>query len=287
MSKVVVGIGEALWDCLPQGRQFGGAPTNFAYHCGQFGLESYALSAVGHDALGDEIIAICEEKRQRYIIPRVPYETGTVQVTLNADGIPQYEIKQGVAWDNIPFTAEMETLASRTDAVCWGSLAQRNAVSRQTIRHFIQAMPAHSLKVFDINLRQSFYSLEIIQDSLRSCNILKINDEELDVLGQLMGEGGTCPRLIKDYSLDLLILTCGTNGSRIFLPDGTSSFQPTPVVQVADTVGAGDSFTAAFVSSLLLGIPVNEAHRRAVEVSAFVCTQHGAMPVLPAQLVEG
>ena len=299
IKKTVVGIGEALWDCLPEGRKFGGAPTNFAYHCGQFGLQSYAVSALGNDALGDEIADICRQKGLQAIMPRVPYETGTVQVVLDEQGIPQYDIRQGVAWDHIPYTPQMGALAARADAVCWGSLAQRSAESRQTIRCFLQAMPQNALKVFDINLRQSFYTWEIIEDSLKACNVLKINDEELIVLANLPAmhdkgatlSGSECltqlpPRLIKAYGLDLLILTCGAEGSYTFQADGTCFFQKTPHVEVADTVGAGDSFTAAFVSMLLLGAPVLDAHRRAVDVSAYVCTQHGAMPQLPAEFVS-
>ena len=299
MKKTVVGIGEALWDCLPEGRKFGGAPTNFAYHCGQFGLQSYAISALGNDALGDEIADICHQKGQQAIMPRVPYETGTVQVTLDQQGIPQYEIRQNVAWDHIPYNPQMEALASQADAVCWGSLAQRSAESRQTIGRFLQAMPQSALRVFDINLRQTFYTLDIIEGSLQACNVLKINDEELIVLSRLLGKHDKAfsmpqpevlvqlpPRLISAYGLDLLILTCGAEGSYTFLPDGTCSFLETPRVEVADTVGAGDSFTAAFVSMLLLGASVQESHRRAVDVSAYVCTQHGAMPTLPKELVD-
>lgn len=299
MEKIVVGIGEALWDCLPEGRKFGGAPTNFAFHCGQFGLQSYAISALGNDELGDEIADICRQKGQQTIMPRVPYETGTVQVTLDRQGIPQYEIRQDVAWDHIPYTGEMETLAVQTNAVCWGSLAQRSPESRQTIQRFLQAMPPNALKVFDINLRQTFFTLEIIEDSLNVCNVLKINDEELIVLARLLGERDKAfclpnsevltqlpPQLIKAYGLDLLILTCGAEGSYTFQQNGICSFLKTPHVEVADTVGAGDSFTAAIVSMLLSGASISEAHKRAVDVSAYVCTQHGAMPILPEELVR-
>lgn len=299
--KTVVGIGEALWDCLPEGRKFGGAPTNFAYHCGQFGLDSYAVSAVGDDALGNEILEICKNVNQKVVCPKVPYETGTVQVTLDKNGIPQYDIKTGVAWDNIPYTQELADLARRTDAVCWGSLAQRSFVSRNTIHSFIADMPADALKVFDINLRQNFFTRDVIEASLEMCNILKINDEELvtvsrvfgalpetdadfDTIWQSIDFEGKCRAILMKYKFKMLILTCGVNGSYVFTPDGEMSVQGTPKVEVADTVGAGDSFTATFVSSLLLGKSVKEAHERAVKVSAFVCTQHGAMPVIPAEL---
>ena len=299
--KTVTGIGEALWDCLPEGRKFGGAPTNFAYHCSQFGLNAWAASAVGNDALGDEILDICKGVNLQVICPKVPYETGTVQVTLDKNGIPQYEIKTGVAWDNIPYSEPLARLAQQTDAVCFGSLAQRNPVSRNTIQSFIKNMPTDALKVFDINLRQNFYSKELIEKSLELCNILKINDEELVTVSRLFGWQteseedfstiwqnfdfkSNCRSILAKYKLHMLILTCGVNGSYVFTPDGEISQQGTPKVEVADTVGAGDSFTAAFVSSILIGKTVKDAHKRAVEVSAYVCTQHGAMPPLPENL---
>ena len=299
--KTVVGIGEALWDCLPEGRKFGGAPTNFAYHCGQFGLDAWAASAVGDDALGNEILNICNNAGLQIVCPKVPYDTGTVQVTLDKNGIPQYDIKKDVAWDNIPYSEELADLARRADAVCWGSLAQRSYVSRNTIRSFIDDMPKDALKVFDINLRQNFFTKEVIESSLEICNILKINDEELVMVSRVFGAlpesdadfdtiwqsidfKSKCRAILMKYNLRMLILTCGVNGSYVFTPDGEVSQQGTPKVEVADTVGAGDSFTATFVSSLLLGKSVKEAHERAVKVSAFVCTQHGAMPTIPEDL---
>ena len=299
--KTVTGIGEALWDCLPEGRKFGGAPTNFAYHCSQFGLDAWAASAIGDDELGDEILDICKGVNLQVICPKVPYETGTVQVTLDQKGIPQYNIKKGVAWDNIPYSDELAQLALRTDAVCFGSLAQRSSVSRDTIRRFIGNMPVDALKVFDINLRQNFFTKEVIEESLNLCNVLKINDEELVTVSRLFGwlaesdedfetvwkniDFKSCCRNIQTkYNLRMLILTCGVNGSYVFTPDGEISELGTPKVEVADTVGAGDSFTAAFVSSILLGKTVKEAHQRAVDVSAFVCTQHGAMPKIVESL---
>ena len=286
-NHVITGIGEALWDVLPEGKKLGGAPANFAYHVSQFGLESCVVSAVGADALGEEIVANFAEKGLNRLIETVSYPTGTVQVEIDAAGIPQYEIKEDVAWDNIPWTPALEQLAARTKAVCFGSLAQRSAVSRATINRFLDTMPreADSLVVFDINLRQAFYTPEILEASMRRCNVLKINDEELVIVARMFGCGDktaeeVCRLLLSRYDLKMLILTCGTNGSYVFTP-ACCSFRETPVVEVADTVGAGDSFTAAFISSLLKGKSVEEAHRTAVAVSAFVCTQQGAMPVLP------
>lgn len=291
MNDIVVGMGEALWDVLPEGKKIGGAPANFAYHVSQFGLPSCVVSAVGDDALGKEIVENFTSKGLNQLIAEVPYPTGTVQVEIDQAGVPQYEIKENVAWDNIPYTAHLESLAEKTKAVCFGSLAQRNVVSRNTINRFLDAMPHNedNLIVFDVNLRQGFYNKEILCNSMKRCNILKINDEELVTISRMFGYPGIdlqdkCWILLGKYNLKMLILTCGINGSYVFTP-GNVSFQPTPKVEVEDTVGAGDSFTAAFISSILKGKSVSEAHTLAVQTSAFVCTKKGAMPILPPQYV--
>lgn len=259
-----------MWDILPDGKKVGGAPANFAYHVSQFGLQSLVVSAIGDDALGQEIIGTFRDKGLNSLISTVPYPTGTVQVELDMSGIPQYIIKEGVAWDNIPFTPELEALA------------------RNTINSFIDTMSKDNgtLIVFDANLRQSFYSGDVLEQSMMRCNVLKINDEELPTVCRISGipvsdPESQCRTLLNRYNLKILILTCGVNGSYIFTPDA-KSFLPTPQVKVADTVGAGDSFTAAFTASILSCLPIPAAHRKAVDVSAFVCTQNGAMPVLPA-----
>lgn len=289
MNKIVVGMGEALWDVLPEGKKIGGAPANFAYHVSQFGLPSCVVSAIGDDALGKEIIENFTSKGLDQLIAEVPYPTGTVQVEIDQTGIPLYNIKENVAWDNIPYTEHLDALAKRTKAVCFGSLAQRNVVSRETINHFLDTMPKDddSLIVFDVNLRQGFYNKEILCKSMQNCNILKINDEELITVSRMFGYPGIdlqdkCWILLGKYNLKMLILTCGINGSYVFTP-GNVSFQPTPKVEVADTVGAGDSFTAAFIASILKGKSVTEAHSIAVKTSAYVCTQKGAMPILPPE----
>lgn len=292
MNDLVVGMGEALWDVLPEGKKIGGAPANFAYHVSQFGLPSCVVSAVGDDDLGREIIENFTAKGLKQLIADVPYPTGTVQVEIDQSGVPQYEIKENVAWDNIPYTERLESLAERTTAVCFGSLAQRNVVSRNTINRFLDVVPRNeeNLIVFDVNLRQGFYNKEILCNSMKRCNILKINDEELVTVSRMFGYPGIdlqdkCWILLGKYNLKMLILTCGINGSYVFTP-GNVSFQPTPKVEVADTVGAGDSFTAAFISSVLKGKSVSEAHSLAVRTSAFVCTEKGAMPTLPTQFTE-
>lgn len=291
MNDLVVGMGEALWDVLPEGKNRWRA-ANFAYHVSQFGLPSCVVSAVGDDDLGREIIENFTAKGLKQLIADVPYPTGTVQVEIDQSGVPQYEIKENVAWDNIPYTERLESLAERTTAVCFGSLAQRNVVSRNTINRFLDVVSRNeeNLIVFDVNLRQGFYNKEILCNSMKRCNILKINDEELVTVSRMFGYPGIdfqdkCWILLGKYNLKMLILTCGINGSYVFTP-GNVSFQPTPKVEVADTVGAGDSFTAAFISSVLKGKSVLEAHSLAVRTSAFVCTEKGAMPTLPTQFTE-
>ena len=287
---MIVGMGEALWDVLPEGKKIGGAPANFAYHVSQFGFNSRVVSAVGDDKLGNEILENFSEKNLNFLIEKVPYPTGTVQVELDDEGIPCYDIKEGVAWDNIPFTPALEELAKQTRAVCFGSLAQRSVVSRETINKFLDAMPDDNgqLRIFDINLRQNFYTKEILCNSMERCNILKINDEELVTVSRMFGYPGIdlqnkCWILLAKYNLKMLILTCGVNGSYVFTP-GEISFVETPKVEVADTVGAGDSFTATFVAAILKGKKVSDAHKLAVEASAYVCTQNGAMPIFPLEL---
>lgn len=289
MKNTIVGLGEILWDVFPERKVLGGAPANFAYHISQFGFNGYAVSAIGNDLLGKEILSSLEDKELNFLIETTDYPTGIVQVTLNNAGIPEYEICENVAWDNIPFTARAENLAQDTQTVCFGSLAQRSSVSKQTIHKFLNAMPKDSLKIFDINLRQNYYTKDIIHESLQMANVLKINDEEVVKIALLYGWGGVeqdiCKRILEEYNLEILILTKGTEGSFVFTPRITS-YQPTPKVHVADTVGAGDSFTAAFVAAYLHGDRIEDAHQLAVEVSAYVCTQHGAMPKLSDAYLE-
>lgn len=283
MTDIVVGLGEILWDVFPERKVLGGAPANFAYHVSQFGFNGYAVSAIGGDLLGKEILANLQQKGLNYLIETTDFPTGTVQVSLNKAGVPQYEILENVAWDNIPFTARTENLAKNTRTACFGSLAQRSAVSRTTIRQYLENMPKDSLKIFDINLRQQFYTKELIHESLELANMMKINDDEILIVADLYGWSGEeqdiCKHLLDEYKLDMLILTKGTQGSFVFTPRQTS-FQSTPKVHVADTVGAGDSFTAAFVAAYMHGERIEDAHQLAVEVSAYVCQQHGAMPKL-------
>ena len=286
----VVGIGEALWDVFPEGKKIGGAPANFAFHAAQFGLEGIAVSAIGKDELGDEIVETFGQSGLNYLLERVDYPTGTVQVELDEAGVPSYIIKEGVAWDNIPFTPQLEALAKSTDAVCFGSLAQRSEVSRATINAFLDAMPEDSLKIFDINLRQHFYTEEIVRTSMQKADILKINDEEVIkvadmLLCSLSSMEDICRVLLREFNLKMVILTRGAVGSNVFTKEEMSWIE-TPQVDVVSTVGAGDSFTGAFIASILKGEDIRTAHHRAVDVSAFVCTQTGAMPQLPDELLR-
>jgi fructokinase len=195
-----------------------------------------------------------------------------------------------VAWDKLQLSDEVLSLASRCDAICFGTLAQRSEVSRKAIYSLIEAIPAErdALIIYDINLRQHYYSKEFIETSLRYCNILKINDEEFATVATMLElatddfEVGA-RKLIEQYGLRMVIVTCGEKGSIIITKDEASQLD-TPKVKVVDTVGAGDSFTGAFVAAILSGKTVKDAHRLAVDVSAFVCTQNGAMPELAEEL---
>ena len=249
----IVGIGELLFDVFPDRKALGGAPTNFAFHCQQLGYEAISVSAIGRDALGEEIKAELQTRQLPAILQETDYPTGTVQVTLSATGSPTYEISEDVAWDHIAFTDELRALAQRTDAVCFGSLAQRHEASRTAILSFLKAMPEGSLRIFDINLRLLYYTRETIHTSLEHADILKLNDEEVPIVARLLGLEGdmeaVCRQVLTDYSLRAVILTRGADGCSIYHKKG-SVFHPSACIKVADTVGAGDSFTAGFVSAL-------------------------------------
>jgi len=284
---IVAGIGEVLWDQLPQGDVLGGAPANVAFHAGQLGAESYIVSAVGNDKPGDDIIAALKPKGINLLIGRADYPTGTVKVTLDDKGVPDFVITRDVAWDYIELTPESTYLASRVDAVCFGSLAQRNNVSHASITKFLSLVPEKALKIFDINLRQNFYSMQLIEESLLISNILKINDEELLTVAKLYGWKGSeeylCRKLLENYELKLLAYTCGAIGSYLY-SHKEKSFIKSPVVKVKDTVGAGDSFTAALTVSLLNGFELPECHSLAVDIAAFLCENEGAMPEYSKEL---
>jgi fructokinase len=286
-KPTVIGIGEVLWDLLPDGKILGGAPVNFAYHASQLGAEGVAISSVGNDDLGREIINSVNQKGITNCISVNDHPTGTVGVTLK-NGKPDYTIYENVAWDFIKLTTEATNLLREADAVCFGTLAQRNNVSHSSIMDALELLPESCLKVYDINLRQKFYSEALIRDSLNHSNVFKINDDEIELVSQLFGLKGSevevCQLIMEAYSIEILALTKGENGSYLF-SQTEISFLPTPHVVVEDTIGAGDSFTAAMVMGILHKWPLNKIHIRAVEISAFVCTQKGATPILPENLL--
>lgn len=279
-KPIVVGIGELLWDVLPTGKKAGGAPINFVYNATQLGAEGYAISAVGKDELGEEIVQELDNNHIAHCIESVDYPTGTVEVTLEK-GIPTYNIIENVAWDHIPVSSKAIEIVKKAKAICFGTLAQRNMDSRKALTELLSYAPEDALRFFDINIRQNYYSKELILDLLEKANILKINDEELEMLRPMMGLGGDyevcCKALLEKYGLKYVILTAGSKFSAIYSTDENSVIG-TPKVAVADTVGAGDSFSGAFVYSILAGKSLKEAHRKAVNTAAFVCSKEGAWP---------
>jgi fructokinase len=289
MSFSVVGIGEVLWDLLPTGPQLGGAPGNFACHARALGANASVVTRVGKDDLGRRILERFEKmslsSNTIQVDPLAP--TGTAGVTLDQVGIPRFLVQENVAWDGLVLTPYLLDLFRNTHAICFGSLAQRNPVSRKTIQRLLAAAPAEALRVFDINLRDRFYSREIIQQSLGLANVLKLNSDELVVLADMFSVPGSLrkqiQRLADMFQLRIIALTCGEKRSLLYA-EGVWSEQipaPTPVV---DTVGAGDSFTAALVIGLLARMPLEEIHSFANAVAGFVCSQPGATPALPQSL---
>jgi fructokinase len=289
---VVAGIGELLWDVFPDGKRLGGAPVNFCYHCDQLGATGFPVSAVGADELGAEIRALLASKNvtDEFVAEDPLHPTGTVQVTLDGNGKPSYEICEGVAWDFVPMTGKLRALAQKTDAVCFGSLAQRNGASRAAIHEFLQEMRDDALKIFDVNLRQSFFSKEIIEASLRHCNILKLSDEELPVLAGLFGvegaDGQQLGALLDQFDLKLVAYTRGPDGSLLVSKDETSDHAGCPG-EAVNSVGAGDSFTATLCMGLLNQKSLDECNEHANRVATFVCSQDGATPELPGELIKG
>lgn len=284
-KPVVAGIGELLWDVLPSGKQLGGAPCNFAFHAMQMGCESYILSAIGNDTLGFELKNELQDLNisVKYVQEN-EFPTSTVTVRLDDNAIPDYTIHENVAWDHIRWTDDMTMLAAKLDAICFGSLSLRNPESKNTIEVFIESLNQNCLKVFDINLRQAFYSKELILKLLGNTDVFKLNENELPVVAQFLGLNGSVEsqleKLLARFNLKYIVYTMGEKGSMVKSTSETSVEQA-PDVLVADTVGAGDSFTAIFVSGILQGIPLKLVHRKATEIAAFICSQKGATPILP------
>ena len=282
----VVGLGELLWDLLPTGKQLGGAPANFAYISGLLGDDGIPASRLGDDVYGEEAIRRLKALglTTAFIQKDETHPTGTVKVELDAAGQPRFEICESVAWDYLDWTSRWQKLASETDAVCFGSLAQRSAQSRNTIRNFLQAARPEAVRIFDVNLRQQFFSPAVLSESMRLATIVKLNHEELPRIMQLFqqehsGEESSARRLIEIYGAELVCITRGDGGSLLVTADACSE-HPGFRVKVADTIGAGDAFTATLTHEYLRGMPLDRMNEAANRVGAWVASEVGAMPVV-------
>lgn len=289
--KTVVGIGEILWDIFPEYKQLGGAPANFAIHSASLGHRGLIISQTGNDISGREIREHLENKNIEYILPvDEEHKTGQVTVTLNKDGHPSYIIHENAAWDHLTLTPEMKKAAEEADAVCYGSLAHRHPDASQAILSFLDCTRDECIKVFDINLRQNYHSKQIIEQLLLQCQVFKLSDEELPVVCDYFSLNGTeesqIKQLITQFHLDMVVLTKGGKGSTLISADGRRSDSIPPETCVRDTVGAGDSFTAAVVSGLLKNWDLDKINRFAQSVASYVCTCHGATPVLPSSITN-
>jgi fructokinase len=287
---VVVGLGEALWDVLPDGDHFGGAPANVALHAAALGAESWLVSAVGQDARGDAALARLDAAgvRRDTVARLADHPTGVVRVTLAAAGHPVYDIATESAWDYLPWSVAVQQVAERADAIAFGSLAQRSPTSRATIRRAVAATRSASWRLFDVNLRQGYYDAHVLTASLELANAVKLNEEELPVVARLCGLAETTPvdrlrALCRRFDLRLAALTRGPCGSVLATPDRVCESPAAPTV-VADTVGAGDAFTATLLIGILAGRTLDDVSRRANAVAAYVCSQPGATPPIPEGL---
>jgi fructokinase len=289
MSHKIFGIGEVLWDLLPTGRQMGGAPANFACHARGLGADGRVISRVGDDEPGKEIIGRLEKLGvpTQSITVDPTHPTGTVSVDVAADGQPCFTIHEGVAWDHLPPDSFLLSCVADADALCFGTLAQRCEPSRSAIRQLVGNAPKTAVRVFDVNLRQDFYSHEIFDVSSQLANVVKLNDVELPIVGDLLEFHGSpkeqMAALLDHYELRLLACTCGAQGSILF--NGHEWCEsPGQPAKVKDTVGAGDSFTAAITLGMLAGWNIEKLGHVANEIAAYVCSCAGATPPLPAHL---
>lgn len=280
------GLGEVLFDIFPYTITMGGAPANFAYYCSQMGFASLIVSAVGHDERGEEVRQQLALKYMPALLPSVDYQTGAVHITLDRNGVASYSFLNDTAYDHIPITEYLLEVARMTNVACFGTLAQRSEETRKAIETFLKRMPQeHRIRMFDVNLRANFYSDEMIDSSLKLCEVLKCNADELPVLAKAAGIRIVDPHryyafLQKEYGINCMIYTEGAVQSFIFLNNDVS-VRPTNKIDVVDTVGAGDSFGAACLCALLSGMSLAEAHAFASDVAAFVCLREGAMPEFP------
>ena len=285
----VVGIGELLWDLLPTGARIGGAPANYAYHAGALGADARTISRVGNDALGQELLsrltALGVGTSCVQVDERLP--TGTVAVEIDAAGQPCFQITTGVAWDHLQVTPEAVIVASSADAICFGTLAQRDAVSHESIRSLVAASPSEALRILDVNLRQQYFSRTLIEESLLLATVLKVNDLELPQLSAMFGLAGgdhaQMAQMAERWQLRAVALTRGDKGSALLTEHGWSE-HPGVSVQVVDTIGTGDAFTAAMTVGLLSGWALDDVNAHANRVAAFVASHAGATPPLPLEL---
>jgi fructokinase len=284
----VVGLGELLWDLLPSGKQLGGAPANFAYITNLLGDAGIPASRVGHDTLGDEAIQhLARLGLSAKFVQRDPiHPTGTVKVEVDKAGQPRFDILEPVAWDFLEWTPAWQQLAQKADAVCFGSLAQRSSQSRSTIRSFLHATRLEAVRIFDVNLRQNFYTPQVLAESMKRATIVKLNHEELPRIMYLHqweneSEKDSARRLLSFHNLKLVCVTRGNGGSLLISSDECSE-HPGFKVKVADTVGAGDAFTATLVNGYLRGTSLAQINDAANRVGAWVASQSGATPAVKA-----
>jgi fructokinase len=285
----VIAVGEILWDLLPTGRELGGAPANFIQHARSLGADAALVSRVGADELGREAVARLRARGVATDLVQTDREapTGTVSVEIGPDHQPRFTIHESVAWDRLAVEdAALEALRS-ADAVCFGSLAQRTAGGGEAVRRLVATSLPGALRIFDVNFRPPFVRQEVVEASLGLANVLKLNDQELPVLATMLGLAGDedeqLQALLTRHALRLVALTRGGQGSLLVSAAGRSE-RPAVAVEVADTVGAGDAFTAALALGLLRGWALDETNRLAAEVAAFVCSRPGGAPELPPEL---
>jgi fructokinase len=291
MSFKILGIGEVLWDLLPSGPQLGGAPANFAYHTHALGAKAAVVTRVGRDLFGDMIQQRLAQQGIADGTVQVDEEapTGTVTVSLSGKGIPHFTIHEQVAWDRLAITQKAVSEVSEADAICFGTLAQRSEPSRTTIQTLVAAASLDALRVFDINLRQNYFSEKVIKASLALANVLKLNDAELPILAGLLNLSGSVrdqiEQLARKFELQLVALTRGPGGSLLY-QNGEWSDCPSIPITIVDTVGAGDAFTAALVMGLLQKKKLDEVNALADEVARYVCSCDGATPPLPKAICD-
>lgn len=291
MSRIVVGLGETLWDVFPDGPRLGGAPLNYSCSVAELAksdVQVYIASAVGSDELGKLAIdALAQHGVNTTCMQTNERQTGQVLVELDSAGVASYRFAENCAWDHLAWNSSLQKLAETCDAVCFGTLGQRNEISRATIRRFLNETSDDALRILDVNLRSPFFDSEVIRDSLALANVLKLNDDELPLLADLYGFSGShleiMQNLAEQFQLCCIALTRGANGAILACANAVSD-RPGATVNVVDTVGAGDAFTAAMTLGLLEGQDIDEVNRKAIAAASWVCSQPGATVSFPAGL---